>query len=68
MKKSTIWLMAILMAITFLGLLFMQIMYIEEMAKMRNDHFRELVSLSLFNVASTLERDETKFYLEQDIN
>lgn len=68
MKKSTIWLMAILMAITFLGLLFMQIMYIEEMAKMRNDHFRELVSLSLFNVASTLERDETKYYLEQDIN
>ena len=68
MKKSTIWLMTIVMAFTFLGLLFMQIMYIEEMAKMRNDHFRELVSLSLYNVASTLERDETKYYLEQDIN
>ncbi len=68
MKKSTIWLVVILMAVTLLGLLFMQIMYIEKMVKMRNDHFRELVTLSLFNVASNLERDETKYFLEKHID
>ncbi len=68
MKKSTIWLVAILMAVTLLGLLFMQIMYIEKMVKMRNDHFRELVTLSLFNVASNLERDETQYFLDKHID
>lgn len=68
MKKSTIWLVAILMAVTLVGLLFMQIMYIEKMVKMRNDHFRELVTLSLFNVASNLERDETQYFLDKHID
>ncbi len=68
MKKSTIWLITILMAVTLLGLLFMQIMYIEKMVKMRNDHFRELVTLSLYNVASNLERDETKYFLDKHLD
>jgi signal transduction histidine kinase len=56
------------MSVTLLGLLFMQIMYIEKMVKMRNDHFRELVTLSLYNVASNLERDETKHFLDTHLD
>ena len=34
MKKSTIWLLVLIMALTFIGLLSMQISYMENMAKM----------------------------------
>ena len=36
MKKSTIWLLTIVMAATILGLLSVQIMYMEDMVRMRN--------------------------------
>ena len=35
MKKSTIWTIAIIMGLSFLGLLFLQLSYIEDMAKMK---------------------------------
>ena len=41
MKKSTIWILTIVMALTFVGLLYVQIMYMEEMIKMREQHFSE---------------------------
>ncbi len=43
MKKSTIWLLAVIMALTFIGLLYVQIMYMENMIKMRNEQFTEAV-------------------------
>ena len=68
MKKYTILIMTIVMAVTFLGLLFMQIVYIDKMVNMRNDHFKELVTLSLYNVASNLDRDETKYFLDKHLD
>ena len=68
MKKSTIWLLTIVMACTILGLLGMQIMYIENMVKMRNEQFNETVTRSLFAVAGDLEQDETRYYLDQDVS
>ena len=68
MKKSTIWLLTAVMAIAVLGLLFVQIMYMENMIKMRNEQFSEVVMRSLYNVATNLERDETKHFLDQDLN
>lgn len=68
MKKSTIWLLTVVMACTITGLLFVQIMYMENMIKMRNEQFNETVQRSLYAVASLLEQDETRYYLEQDIN
>ena len=56
------------MAVALLGLLFVQIMYIENMIKMRNEQFSEVVMRSLYNVATNLERDETKYFLDQDLN
>ena len=67
MKKSTIWLLAIIMALTFTSLLFMQITYIENMVRMRNEQFSEAVKRSLYAVSSQLEQDETKRYLAEDI-
>ena len=67
MKKSTIWLLAIIMALTFSILLYMQISYIDNMVKMRNEQFSEAVKRSLYAVSSRLEQDETKRYLAEDI-
>jgi len=67
MKKSTIWLLTAVMAIAMLGLLFLQIMYMENMIKMRNEQFSEMVTRSLYSVTTMLEQNETKFYLDQDL-
>ena len=61
MKKSTIWLLAVIMALTFIGLLYVQIMYMENMIKMRNEQFTEAVKRSLYAVSTSLERDSTLF-------
>ena len=55
------------MALTFSGLLFVQIMYMENMIKMRNEQFSEMVKRSLYCVTTTLEQDETKHFLEEDM-
>lgn len=68
MKKSTIWLLTIVMAVAFIGLLYVQIMYMENMIKMRNEQFSEAVKRSLYGVSTTLEQDETKYFLEEDIS
>lgn len=67
MKKSTIWLLIIVMALTFGGLIYVQIMYMEKMTRMRNEQFNENVRRALYDVAGYLERQETLHYLEQDI-
>ena len=66
MKKSTIWLLTIIMACTFFGLLYVQIMYMENMIKIRNEQFSEVVKRSLYGVSNTLGQDETKRYLGED--
>lgn len=67
MKKSTIWILTILMSATFSGLLIMQIVYLQSMIKMRQDQFNEGVRRSLFMVSSLLEQDETRHFLEEDV-
>ena len=68
MKKSTIWILTIVMACTFVGLLYVEIMYMENMIKMRNQQFDETVMRSLYSVSSLLEQDETKYFLDQDLS
>ncbi|MDE5839094.1 MAG: two-component sensor histidine kinase, partial [Paramuribaculum sp.] len=67
MKKSTIWAITIIMALTFAGLLYVQVMYMKNMIKMRDDQFSEGVKRSLYAVTTSLEQDETKYYIEEDI-
>ena len=68
MKKSTIWTIAIVMGFSFLGLLFLQFSYIEEMAKMKKEQFDESVNRSLYQASRNLEMNETLRYLEKDVN
>lgn len=68
MKKSTIWLLTIVMAITFGALLYFQLMYLENMVKMRKEQFTENVMRSLSATAGYLERDETLHFLQEDVN
>ena len=67
MKKSIIWLLTVLMALTAVVLLYIQIMYMESMIRMRDDQFSEGVRRSLYAVSSLLEQDETKYFLEEDV-
>ncbi|MCM1110469.1 MAG: HAMP domain-containing histidine kinase [Clostridium sp.] len=68
MKKSTIWFLTVIMALTLTGLLYMQISYMKNMIRMREDQFTEGVRRSLWMVVSSLEQDETKHYLETDFS
>lgn len=68
MKKSTIWLLTIVMAITIGALLYFQIIYLERMVKMREEQFSGSVMRSLYATSGYLERQETLYFLEQDAN
>lgn len=68
MKKSTIWLIAIVMGLSFVGLLYLQISYIEEMTKMKREQFDESVKRAINQVSRNLEMNETLRYLEKDVN
>ena len=67
MKRSTIWILTVVMAIALLGLLAMQIVYMEKMINMRNSQFSEIVMRSLYNVSTMLEQNETKYFLDKDL-
>ncbi|MDE6076201.1 MAG: two-component sensor histidine kinase, partial [Muribaculaceae bacterium] len=68
MKKSIIWLLTIVMSLTFGALLYLQIMYLENMVKMREEQFSETVMRCLAATSSYLEKKETLHFLEEDIN
>ncbi|MCM1349341.1 MAG: HAMP domain-containing histidine kinase [Firmicutes bacterium] len=67
MKKSIIWFLTIIMAVAFAGLLYVQIVYMHNMVKMRNEQFSEGVKRSLYAVSTALEQEETKYFLEADV-
>ena len=67
MKRSTIWILTVVMAIALVGLLAMQIVYMEKMVAMRNSQFNEIVRRSLYSVSTMLEQNETKYFLDKDL-
>lgn len=68
MKKTTIWLIAIVMGLSFLVLLFMQLKYIQAMVQMKKEQFDESVNKALYQASRNLELNETLKYLERDVN
>ena len=68
MKKSTIWIIAVIMGFSFLGLLLLQLNYIEEMAEMKKEQFDESVNRALYQASRNMELNETLRYLEDDVN
>ena len=67
MRKSTIWLLAVVMAFAFAGLLFLQVKYVSIILKKSSEQFNETVKRSLHQVSENLELDETQRYLEEDL-
>ena len=68
MKKSLIWILTIVMATMFGALLYFQIMYLGNMARMRDEQFTEAVMRSLNSTSEFLAKEETLHFLEQDAN
>ncbi|MCM1020879.1 MAG: HAMP domain-containing histidine kinase [Muribaculum sp.] len=66
MKKTTIWLLTIIMALAFCALLYIQIMYLNNMIRMSEEQFSGGVKRALYAVSTSLEQDETRHYLEED--
>ena len=68
MRKSTIWLLAIVMAFAFAGLLFLQVKYVSIILKKSSEQFNETVKRCMHQVSKNLELDETRKYLEEDLS
>lgn len=68
MKKQTIWILTVLMAIAFVGLLCIQIFYMKNIVRIRYEQFAQGVRQSLLAVAQHLEQDEARHFLEDDVN
>ena len=68
MKKSTIWILGIVMGLSFLSLLYLQVSYIEEMMKTRKEQFDMAVRSSLDQVSKDVEYAETQRWLIEDIS
>lgn len=68
MKKTTIWLLGGVMGLSFLILLYLQVGYMRDMVSMRKHQFEESVKRGLYQVAHTLEMEEARKYLEEDMN
>ena len=62
MKKQTIWILTILMAFTFIGLLCIQIFYMKNIVGIRYEQFSQGVRQSLVAVSQRLEQDEALRY------
>ncbi len=68
MKKSTIWILGIVMGLSFLSLLYLQVSYIEEMVRMRKEQFDASVKNALFQVSKDVEFAETERWLREDVS
>ncbi|MCM1032279.1 MAG: HAMP domain-containing histidine kinase [Odoribacter sp.] len=68
MKKHTIWILTVLMALTFTALLFIQIFYMKNIVEIRYEQFSQGVRQSLLAVTIRLEQDETRHYLEDEVD
>jgi signal transduction histidine kinase len=67
MKKQTIWILTILMAVTFIGLLCIQIFYMKNIVKIRDEQFAQGVKQAMVSVAIHLEQDEARYFLEENV-
>ncbi len=68
MKKATIWIISIVMGLSFIILLYMQVKYIQAMVQMKKEQFDESVTTALYQASRNLELNETLRYLEKDVN
>lgn len=67
MKKRTIWTIATIMALTFIGLIYTQVKYFDEIVDARQEQFDETIGHVLFAASRNVELEETRATIEQEI-
>ena len=67
MKRRTIWILIVLMLLTFVGLITLQTRYVRINAEMIENQFNESVQRSLFQTVSLVEENEALEYLNQTL-
>lgn len=67
MKRRTIWAISTIMALTFIGLIFIQIRYFDEIVDTRHEQFDESVGHVLYAAARSVELEDTRATIEQEI-
>ena len=68
MRKSYIWILILLMAFSFTGLLLLQVRYVNQAASIFSARFDDNVKRSLYQVIKTIDEMEVRDYLEEFIN
>jgi signal transduction histidine kinase len=68
MKKSNIWLFTGVLIFAFIGLLYLQINYIQIILNTQREQLKNNVKRSLYQVSHNLELDETKQFLLDQIS
>lgn len=67
MKKSTIWLLILILVVVFVALIGVEISYMRSLITIHTNDFDGAVHRSLARVAYFLERDETQRYLDLEL-
>jgi len=68
MKKRTIWILIMLMALAFAGLTILQVRYLKATAEMAEQQFDDGVKQSLIQTVNLLEENEALKYLAQTLD
>ena len=68
MRKSTIWYISVALFIALVGLIAIQVSYLDEIIDSRREQFRQAVNRTLYMVCRQLEREETRTYLDQNFD
>src|ERR1035437_1999899 len=67
MKRTTIWLLMVLMILTFVGLIVLQARYVRTNVEMIENQFNDNVQRSLYQTVSLVEENEALQYLGQTL-
>ncbi len=67
MKKNGIWILIFFMTVTFVGLLLLQLRYINQSSNMVREQFGDAVRRSLYRVVCDVEEDEVRKIIDQTL-
>lgn len=67
MRKSTIWILAAIMAFAFFSLLYLQIRYLRESIDQKNEQFKEIINRSLISVSDELQKAQAREFLTETL-
>ena len=67
MKKNSVWILIFFMTVTFVGLLLLQLRYINQSSNMVREQFGDAVRRSLYRVVCEVEEAEVRKFIDQTL-